>query len=329
MINLIKSGLLLGLLMIPGLFLQISAQSTPEIPNMDDLEQMMQMQEVSGKYTNTDYKVSVDLPEGWSGSAIDFTDPSTGDSITSLSVMEGGLEANSESMDAGIFSMIMLSIVDKPEDASIPEPTSPDGEEVECTEITTGSVDINGKKVLKMQSECTSDGTTMKTRSYYYATAEKVLTYSYSTSPASDFDSDLDAFETSVKTLTIENLVDVDYEIPSEILTGSESSDMVNATDDTIVNATDDTIVNATDDTIVNATDDTIVNATDDTIEEDDASETTAMSPLKQMNSGVKATDVVCAQDKELMIKTGTEQAACVKSSSTSKLVEIGWGILA
>ena len=53
------------------------------------------------------------------------------------------------------------------------------------------------------------------------------------------------------------------------------------------------------------------------------------MSPLKQMKSGVDPKDVVCKEGLVLMLKSTDGSAACVKDSSSSKLIERGWGILA
>jgi hypothetical protein len=52
------------------------------------------------------------------------------------------------------------------------------------------------------------------------------------------------------------------------------------------------------------------------------------MSPLKQTNSGVELTDVICREGLVLMSKSTDGSAACVKESSSDKLIARGWGTL-
>jgi protein-disulfide isomerase len=50
------------------------------------------------------------------------------------------------------------------------------------------------------------------------------------------------------------------------------------------------------------------------------------MSPKKQMASGVAAEDVMCKSELVLMIRSTSGTAACVKSTTSLKLSEAGWG---
>ncbi len=50
------------------------------------------------------------------------------------------------------------------------------------------------------------------------------------------------------------------------------------------------------------------------------------MSPRKQMESGIDAEDVVCKSGLVLMIRSTNGAAACVKSSTSMKLFDAGWG---
>ncbi len=49
------------------------------------------------------------------------------------------------------------------------------------------------------------------------------------------------------------------------------------------------------------------------------------LAPLKQISSGVSASDVVCKEGLELIIKASTGSPACVSSSTALALVERGW----
>lgn len=51
----------------------------------------------------------------------------------------------------------------------------------------------------------------------------------------------------------------------------------------------------------------------------------TALSPLKQIKSGMKAQDVKCKYDLQLVIKAEDGSPACVKPTSVEKLVMRGW----
>lgn len=241
---------LFALLLIPGVGLFGYSPSLafaqnyeiPEIPNMEDfeipsqedMEKMMKQQEVSGKYTNSDVGVEVIIPDGWSGMASDFKDPTTSDWITGFQVMQGGLDANMAAMANGEFEAITLSIMDKqPEDTGNdlpdirPPSSSPNDEEfdVECSIITAEKISVNGKDVMKMKASCEGSAVSMQSRVYHYATAdEKIVSYAYMTSPASEFDKNINTFEDSVKTLTVANQVNVSYEIPQDMMIAAETS---------------------------------------------------------------------------------------------------------
>lgn len=48
-------------------------------------------------------------------------------------------------------------------------------------------------------------------------------------------------------------------------------------------------------------------------------------SPRQQMDSGVTPHDVICRDGYALVIRTGSDTAACIKSKSSDKLVQRGW----
>ena len=54
----------------------------------------------------------------------------------------------------------------------------------------------------------------------------------------------------------------------------------------------------------------------------------TLMSPMAQMEHGTDANAVVCKEGLQLMKKTSSGTAACVKSTSVDRLVQLGWGSL-
>lgn len=48
--------------------------------------------------------------------------------------------------------------------------------------------------------------------------------------------------------------------------------------------------------------------------------------PLKQLKSGIKAENVICRNNLQLIFKSTNDYPACVKASSVSKLLMRGWG---
>ena len=203
----------------------------PEIPSQEEIEKMIQQQEIKGTYENKEHGVKVTIPDGWSGMASDFKDPNSGDWISGFSAMEGGLNANMNSMQQGVFSVMILSIIDKTEDKEPPEVAPPtDDFDFDCKEISGEIIKINGKDVMKGEAECSGDDVTMKARSYHYATAEKYIMYAFASSPASDFEKNIQKFEDSNNSISISNQVDIDYMIPEEFENGFGSSSSIGVT---------------------------------------------------------------------------------------------------
>jgi len=211
----IKTGLIImSLLIIPGLVLQGYAQY--EMPSQEDMERMMP-KDVSGTYTNLENGVSVNFPSGWSGTVNEFPDIVPGEWRIFVLVMDEGRQANPAAMVEGKFATIMLSIGERLDDET-PEPEPPtDGYDVNCSYIFAEKVTLDGKTAMKLETECIGSDISIRMLTYVFATSEKYVAYVYSTFPSSDFDNHLDEFEDSVKTLSINNLVDLQYEIPNDL----------------------------------------------------------------------------------------------------------------
>jgi len=205
----IKTGLIIAsLLIIPGLMLQGHSQ-VYEMPSQEDMERMMP-KAVSGTYTNLENGVSVEFPSGWSGTVNEFPDIVPGEWMIFAMVMNEGSQV-------GKLATIMLSIGERLDD-EIPEPEPPvDGYDVDCSYIFAEKITLDGKTAMKLETECIGTDISIKMLTYVYATSEKYVAFVYSTSPASDFENHIDEFEDSVKTLSINNLVDLQYEIPNDL----------------------------------------------------------------------------------------------------------------
>ncbi len=220
-----KSVLLIAsLLIIPGLMLQGYAQY--EMPSQEDMERMMP-KPVSGTYTNQENGVSVDFPSGWSGTVNEFPDIVPGEWMVFVLVMDEGRQANTAAMMQGNFATIMLSIGERLDDET-PEPEPPaDGFDVDCSYIFGEKITLDGKTAMKLETECIGTDLSFRMLTYVFATTEKYVAYVYSTNPSSDFENHLEEFEDSVKTLSINNLVDIQYEIPDGISPKTESQTQI------------------------------------------------------------------------------------------------------
>ena len=210
-----KSVLLIAsLLIIPGLVLQ--GYSQYEMPSQEDMERMMP-KPVSGTYSNLENGVSVTFPSGWSGTVNEFPDIVPGEWMVFVLVMDEGRQANTAAMMQGNFATIMLSIGERLDDET-PEPEPPaDGFDVDCSYIFAEKITLDGKTAMKLETECIGTDISIRMLTYVYATSEKYVAFVYSTLPASDFENHIDEFEDSVKTLSINNLVDLQYEIPDDL----------------------------------------------------------------------------------------------------------------
>jgi len=214
-----KSVLLIAsLLIIPGLVLQGYSQMY-EMPSQEDMERMMP-KDVSGTYTNLENGVSVDFPSGWSGTVTERPDIVPGEWMVFAMVMDGDFQV-------GKIATIILSIGERLDD-EIPEPEPPvDGYDVDCSYIFAEKITLDGKTAMKLETECIGTDLSFRMLTYVFATSEKYVAYVYSTNPASDFENHIDEFEDSVKTLSINNLVDIQYEIPDDLSgeTGDDRKD--------------------------------------------------------------------------------------------------------
>ena len=204
-----------------------------EIPSQEEIKAMMESKEVSGKYSNSEHGVEVTFPTGWSGMESDFKEPGTDNRVTSVAVMEGGMQENMNAMQKGEFRIIALSIIDKTDDKP-PEfepPTLDEDKEYDfdCKIISSEKTKVNNMNTFKSTIECSGDDSSMKGKSHHFATNDKWIMLMYASSPSSDFDKDVSSYDSAVSTLNISNTIDFDFELPED-LKGSSESNMASTT---------------------------------------------------------------------------------------------------
>lgn len=60
---------------------------------------------------------------------------------------------------------------------------------------------------------------------------------------------------------------------------------------------------------------------------QDQLSNSTILSPLKQIDNGIPTENITCSNDLELVYKTSNKYPACVKHTTAEKLMQRGWAI--
>lgn len=111
----------------------------------------------------------------------------------------------------------------------------------------------------------------------------------------------------------------------TEESTEEETTETQMTEDDTMEETTEESM----EDTSEESMEETMDESMDNTMMEDTMAEDTMMetqSPRMQMEEGVAATDVVCAEGLDLLIKTFDGSAACVMPSTAQTLIARGWG---
>jgi hypothetical protein len=163
----------------------------------------------------------------------DFKEPGTDDRVTSVAVMEGGMQANMQSIQKGEFKIIALSIADKTDDEP-PEFKAPTFDEdkecdYDCKVGSSEKTKVNGMNSFKSIIECSGDGSSMKGKSHHFATNDKWIMLIYAVSPSSEFDEDVSKYDSAVNTMTVSNSIDFDFQIPEDMKGVPESSDTIPA----------------------------------------------------------------------------------------------------
>jgi hypothetical protein len=170
------------------------AQVTPAVPAIE---------EISGTYVNEEAGLEITLPDGWAGFAVPAVNGAT-------SVMASP-DALTEEAQADI---MILSIVEKTsmDENTVPEssqrPGVPEDAEAQCEEPQIEQVQVNGMEGVMMETECTTEGDTYRSKMYSFQTEERFYMVAYAANSEGDYDGNVGAFDSSVNTLTIENTIE-------------------------------------------------------------------------------------------------------------------------
>ena len=153
-------------------------------------------EDIRGRYVNSDLGLQIDFPEGWAGNEINI------DIATVVTVSPNITKPTSEEdfVFMGVAFMDLLELFS----GEFSTPADCD------TPPSAAIIKINDMKVIEYGvSECISQGITFDEKTYFLATEEKGIAVSYDVSSENVYESYLEEFEESLKTLKVENTIDL------------------------------------------------------------------------------------------------------------------------
>jgi len=154
-------------------------------------------QAVSGTYINEGLGVEITFPDGWSGFEVSQTSETT-----LVATSPGGL---SES-DPGTMKTINLLITDK-SGRDPRDPSSLTQDVIDCNPPSVNSRTVAGAQASEVTVDCPSSA--QKMRMVAVETEDKIVAVMFMT-PASEFDSNVGAFESAVTSLKVEGAEDTE-----------------------------------------------------------------------------------------------------------------------
>jgi hypothetical protein len=154
-------------------------------------------QEVRGTYVNEELGVEITFPDGWSGFEVSQTSETT-----LVATSPGGLSEG----DPATMKTINLLITDKggrdPRD-----PSSLTQDVIDCNEPSVNSRTVAGKQATEVTVDCPSSA--QKMRMVAVETEDNIVAVMFMT-PASEFDSNVGAFDSAVASLKVEGAIDTE-----------------------------------------------------------------------------------------------------------------------
>lgn len=199
--------ILQGIAIVASLLLCLGMAAFVSVPSLKAYAQPAapQVQEISGKYVNTDASMEITLPDGWSGPATTFG------KFSSVVAAPGGIKGITQTPDA----MMVVSIVTKnstaektlPDTANQP-PTTQQGQKADCKDPSVSQVTINGMNGDVITIECTSAGKTWFIKNYYFQTEERFIGVALVATSETAYNSNLGTFDDSAHTLKVANTIE-------------------------------------------------------------------------------------------------------------------------
>ena len=165
-------------------------QGMPNIP---------QMEEISGKYSNDDVGVKIEFPFGWSGIAMQIP------AGTIATVAPGGMESGEPTQ------IMTLAMIERT-NAQPKDPSEFTQQDSECDSPTTKQITVSGAAASESTMTCTgADGKVFKVKIVAAQTETHWISAMFM-APELEFDSSVSKFDSSVSTLNILNVEDVEVQ---------------------------------------------------------------------------------------------------------------------
>lgn len=182
--------------------------------NSVEIKQMDLPTSVSGTYSNSDFGLEMQLPDGWQGieqQKDDLTLVMVSPGVTMQPFSQGS--QMSDKLDFSAFSLVMGDY-----NKIVEQIGSTVSEQTDCSSDSAQIIELNSMKTLEMEANC-KDPTvgTVKGLQYLFATKDGAVMAVYvavSNNPDKTFEQNIEKFKDSLDTLKIQNTVDISN--PSE-----------------------------------------------------------------------------------------------------------------
>lgn len=188
------AGILLTTILLLGTLL--SSLSSP-------LAAYAQSQQISGKYRNVIAGYEITFPKGWSG-----------DEFLGVSVFAapGGIDPLKEFPGTymAIIHFNLTQFIQKAQNNTVQFTQFDNSTTINCTTISERYVSINNIRSAESVKECHNNinGEFSKTKDYFFATKQFIITAGFSANSTGSYDKYVGAFDSSVKTLKLNNQID-------------------------------------------------------------------------------------------------------------------------
>ena len=177
--------------------------------NSVEIEEIDLPTPISGKYSNSQVGLEIQFPEGWKG--IEQQKEDVAMIIVSPGITIQPFTQGSQMSDKLEFSVITIVIG---KFSSVKEQISSEiSEDMECTSQTVQVIELNSMKTQESIANCQDPKMgTIKGLDYMFTTKDDTIIVSYgaiSTTPDKKYDEHIEQFKESLKTLKIQNTLDI------------------------------------------------------------------------------------------------------------------------
>jgi len=182
---------------VPSGLLVANAQSFSNFPSMQNVQQ------ITGKYVNSNAKLEITLPSGWNGIVFQ----SSSQNATMVRASPDNFTLNQGRM---MVTSMTIRIITKNSTQDNTIPRFGQGQtrfNISCNQTNAHPETINGMNSIVTTSECTSAFSAFTTKTYWFQTADKFISPAFTARSSTDYERYVGAFDNSVNTLTIASTI--------------------------------------------------------------------------------------------------------------------------